>query len=58
LEKVLKDAKANVLLLPIKGARYILTGDAEKEADTAALRFLEDSFCSNGACKVTKKRKR
>jgi acetyl esterase/lipase len=58
LEKVLKDAKANVQLLPIKGARHILTGDAEKEADDAALRFLDDYFRLNRAGKPAEKRPR
>ena len=55
MERRLKAAKAQVELLPIKDAGHILTGDAEKEADAAAMKFLNETFRSRGDAKAAKK---
>jgi dipeptidyl aminopeptidase/acylaminoacyl peptidase len=57
MEKALKDAGANVKLLPIKGAGHNITGDAEKEADAAALKFLDEWVRSERAAKANERRK-
>jgi acetyl esterase/lipase len=51
LEKALRDAKANVQLLPIKDAGHNLTGDAEKVADAAALNYLDEWLRNKRAVK-------
>jgi acetyl esterase/lipase len=51
LEKALKNANANVQLLTIKDGRHNLEGDAEKEADAAALKFLDENLRSKRAAK-------
>jgi len=48
-------AKATVELLPIKDGGHILTGDAEKEADAAAVKFLNETFRSRGDAKAARK---
>jgi dipeptidyl aminopeptidase/acylaminoacyl peptidase len=55
MERRLKAAKGQVELLPIKDAGHNLTGDAEKEADAAAVRFLNETFRSRGVEKAAKK---
>jgi acetyl esterase/lipase len=51
LEKALKNAKANVQLLTFKDAPHVLTGDAEKQADAATLKFLDENLRSKRAVK-------
>jgi len=55
MERRLKAAKGQVELLPIKDGGHILTGDAEKEADAAAVKFLNETFRSRGDEKAAKK---
>jgi acetyl esterase/lipase len=58
MEAALKAAKANVQLVPIKGADHMLTDDEIKAAEAAALKFLEDNFRSYRSGKVTEKHER
>jgi dipeptidyl aminopeptidase/acylaminoacyl peptidase len=51
LEGSLKTAKGNVQLLPIKGADHIFTEDEEKEADAAAIKFLDEMLRSKRQAK-------
>jgi acetyl esterase/lipase len=51
LEKKLKGAGAKVSLLPIKGAGHNFDGEAEKEADVATIKYLDEMLRSKETVK-------